>query len=449
MIGTQSSQPTYSQKRTWRQHLLHFKIEWTSSCLLAVSLVLWVLIAMQLAYQTRTGLPLDFAVYRDAATNMLHGGATYRAHFTSMHLNFTYPPFALSLFSVLTMPSPLVVLAIWWLLSCVALVVSAMLALNSLTELPRRIVIPASLALSGASCLVLEPIRSSMDFGQINFFLMLAILVDVLSVRSSSRGVLTGLAAAVKLTPLIYITYFAVIRSRASMLRVLGTFVAAAVVEWLVLPSDSVLFWFHQAFSPGHKGGAMGTANQSWFGLVGHFSSTLGSSTAVVWLVLSAATLLLGLYLAKRYVATARPIEALLALALTELLVSPISWTHHWSWIILLPVILIAKWRQDRWVSAAMLLLLTVAATAPYRWHRYSWYNHGLSPALFGFSLLFAGVVLLITMAGTEWQRYRRERADSTRVEPRLNSLRRLPSVVESEFEGPHNSKTPLLGRQK
>ena len=91
----------------------------------------------------------------------------------------------------------------------------------------------------------------------------------------------------------------------------------------------------------------MGTANQSWFGLVGHYSSTLGSSTTTVWLVLSAATLLLGLYVAQRYVTNACPVEALLALALTELLVSPISWTHHWSWIILLPVILIGKWRQS------------------------------------------------------------------------------------------------------
>jgi alpha-1,2-mannosyltransferase len=344
---------------------------------------------------------------------MLHSGATYRSHFTFTHLNFTYPPFTLLLFSVLTVLSPLVVLTIWWLLSSVALVVFVMLALNSLTELPRRIVIPASLALCGASCLLLEPIQSSMDLGQINFFLMLAILVDVLKVRSSSRGVLTGLAAAIKLTPLIYISYFAVIRSRAAVLRALGIFVAAAIVAWLILPLDSVLFWFHQAFSPGHKGGAKGTANQSWFGLVGHFSSTLGSSSIIVWLALSFVTFLLGLYLAKRYVTTARPIEALLALALTEILVSPVSWAHHWSWIILLPVILIAKWRQDRWVSGAMFLLLLVAVSAPYRWRRYSWYSHGFLPILPGFSLLFAGVLLMITMAGTEWQLYRRERLHS------------------------------------
>jgi alpha-1,2-mannosyltransferase len=63
----------------------------------------------------------------------------------------------------------------------------------------------------------------------------------------------------------------------------------------------------------------------------------------VIWLALSALTFLLGLYLAQSYSSSARPVEALLALALTELLVSPVSWAHHWSWITLLPVILIAK----------------------------------------------------------------------------------------------------------
>jgi alpha-1,2-mannosyltransferase len=242
------------------------------------------------------------------------------------------------------------------------------------------------------------------DFGQINFFLMLAILVDLTHVRSSSRGVLTGLAAAVKLTPLVYIAYFVISRSRASALRAVGGFVGATAAAWLALPSDSAWFWFHQAFNPGHKGRAFGTVNQSWFGLVDRFSSTLGSMTVIVWLVLSAATLLLGCGLAKCYLASARSVEAVLALALMELLVSPISWTHHWSWIILLPVLLFASKERSPWVSIAMLLLLAVAIAAPYKWFHYGWYDHGLLAILPGFSLLFAGALLMITMAGSEWQ---------------------------------------------
>jgi alpha-1,2-mannosyltransferase len=372
-----------------------------------VALVLWALVVAQFVHQTRSGFPIDFVVYRDAALNMLHGGATYRAHFTDKHLNFTYTPFSLMLFSVVTVSTRLVALTVWSLFSVSALVTFVNLALRKVTELSRKVTILTSLCICAFGCLFLEPVRSSLDFGQINFFLMLAILTDILGVWSKPRGILMAVAAAVKLTPLIYMTYFLMVRSRASLLRALGTFTAAIGLAWLILPSDSSLFWFHQAFSPGHKGGAEGTANQSWFGLLGHFRASLGSSITAPWLVLSLLTCALGIQLARRYAVTKRPVEALLALALTELLVSPVSWAHHWSWIVLLPVLLIARWRQDPYVRAAMLLLLIVAAVAPYRWYRYSWYDHGLLPFFAGFSLLLAGVVLLLTMAVTEWQRAR------------------------------------------
>lgn len=383
---------------------------WIVVGLVIASIVLWALFAIHLVQRNKTGLPLDFQVYRDAASSMLHGGAVYQERFTFANLNFTYPPFALLLFCVLTVTTPPIAMAVWSFLSCVALVVFVALALSSLTTLPRRLLVLVSLVLSGASCLVLEPIRSNMNFGQINVFLMLVILADIAVIRSSFRGVLTGLAAAVKLTPLLYIAYFFIIRSRSSVLRALSTFVAAGALAWLLLSSDSALFWFHQAFVPGHKGGAEGSANQSWLGLVGHFSSTLGKSTVVVvWLALSALTLLLGLYLAKRYFSCARPVEALLALALTELLVSPISWTHHWSWIVLVPVILFAKWRRDPWVRAAMLLLLVVAITTPYKWHDTTWYLQTTLRVIPGYSLLLSGVLLMVTMSVTEWRRARRE----------------------------------------
>ncbi len=392
-------------ERSSGSHFLSSAPPLTWFALGAAAVVLWILVALQLALHVRRGLPTDFEVYRNAAINMLHGRATYQDHFTSVHLNFTYPPVALLLLSVLTVGSAHLALAMWWLLNCVALVFMVTLVLQHLVEIPRRRAVLVALVLCGASCLFLEPVRSSLDFGQINFFLMLAIIADILVVRSARRGALTGLVAAIKLTPLLYVSYFALRRSPASILRALGTLLAATAVAWIVLPTDSTLFWLHQAFSPGHKGGARGTANQSWFGLTSHYSTTTSWSMTILWLALCALSFLVGLYLAQCYLKSGRRLEAFLALALTELLISPISWTHHWSWIIVLPVILIAKWREDPGVSAAMVLMLSVAVVTPYRWHRYSWYNHGYFRVLPGYSLLLAGVVLMVTMAATEWRK--------------------------------------------
>lgn len=403
-VASSSTSPAQS---SW----LTSRFSWTVALLSLASVATWFLVAMLLVQRTRTGLPLDFQVYRDAASSMLHGGAVYQQRFAFANLNFTYPPFALLIFSVLTVSTPSIMLAVWTLLSCTALVVFVALTLSTLTKWPRLIIILTSLFLSGLSCLVLEPVRSNLEFGQINLFLMLVILLDVVVVRSAFRGVLTGLAAAIKLTPLLYILYFIIDRRRSAALRAIATFIAAGAVAWLLFSSDSTLFWFHQAFIPGHKGGAEGSANQSWLGFVGHFSTSLGStSIVIVWFALSVVTLIVGLYLARRYLASARPIDALLALALTELLISPISWTHHWSWIVLVPVILIAQWRRDRGVSAAMVLLLMVAITTPYKWQQSAWYQYGFWRIIPGYSLLLAGVVLLLTMAGTEWRRSRHHR---------------------------------------
>jgi alpha-1,2-mannosyltransferase len=375
-----------------------------SLVLLALSAVLWTLVGWRLTAHARQRLPLDFQVYRDAALSALHGGATYQRHFTYVHLNFTYPPFALGILTALTVLSAIATLAIWQFLSAVSLVAVVGLTLRSSTRLSRRVVVLVALVVSAASILLLQPVRSSLDFGQINFFLMLAIVFDVLRPRSAARGVLVGLAAAMKLTPLMYVTYFLMTRDRSAALRAGATFVGALVIAWLIFPRDSATYWFHQAFSPGHKGGAGSIVNQSWFGLVRRFASTLGPFTNVVWLTLCLATLATGILLARRYLSVGRPVEAILALALTELLVSPISWVHHWSWIVLLPVLLISRWRHDRYGAAAMFLLLATAIAAPYTSHSYGWYRESPWHALPGFSLLLSGALLLIVMAVTEWR---------------------------------------------
>jgi hypothetical protein len=156
MTQSKPVQSSVSPSISARRHLPKFETKWAVSGLYALSAILWSLLAIHLGHQVKSSLPLDVQVYRDAARNMLRGGATYKEHFTLMHLNFTYPPFALLLFSALTVLPTLVVLAIWWLQSSVALVLFVVLALESVTELGRIIVVPTALILSGASPLTLR-----------------------------------------------------------------------------------------------------------------------------------------------------------------------------------------------------------------------------------------------------------------------------------------------------
>jgi alpha-1,2-mannosyltransferase len=366
--------------------------------LAGVALGAGTLVAHQLVARVHLGVPLDFQVYRGAALNMVHRGNTYHTRFTWAHLYFTYPPFALLLLSALVVAPPLAMLAAWWMLSVLALVVMLNLCLSELTTLRRYDRWLVAAALGGASCLYLQPLRSNMNFGQINFFLMLAVTYDLLRVRDRSRGVLTGLAGAIKLTPLIYAAYFLVSRARASAWRTMGVFAAAAIVGWLVLPSDSVTFWLHQAFSPERKGNPANPLNQSWFGFAGHVFATSAVSRDIAWVALCGVTLWFGLSLARRYFNRARPVDALLALALTEVLVSPISWAHHWSWVVLIPLVLAVRWREHPLVAASMVVVLAACVLAPYRWYRFSWCSHGLAYDVCGYSLVLSGAALLAVM---------------------------------------------------
>ena len=359
----------------------------------ATSLAAWCVVV---AFVARACVPrsLDLRVYRDAASLVLHGGAPYAVTFTSQHFAFTYPPFALFLFA------PLATLdlhaAIWTLDVTGAVCLVVALALCARRETPwtwTRCRVTASL-LGGVSCLALEPLRSTLLDGQVNFVLLALVVVDLLAVPPRYRGVLIGLAAAVKLTPLVFVLVLLVSGERRAAFRACATFAAATALLWLVRPGDSSTFWLHQAFSPSRKGASRSAANQSWWGLVGRLPATDGWLRPALWLALCAVTLFVGCLVARRCALAGRRLDGILAIAVTGVLVSPISWTHHWCWVAVVPVVLLAGRSRPVAVTVAMWLLLLVAVVAPYGWH-----VTGAGSVVPGFSLLLAGALLLATMA--------------------------------------------------
>jgi alpha-1,2-mannosyltransferase len=119
----------------------------------------------------------------------------------------------------------------------------------------------ASLVAGVAQC-ALEPLRSNAHFAQINVLLILLAVVDITRLRSPWRGLLVGLAAAVKLPPLLYLAYFLIERDLRWTLRGAGVFLGAAALAWITLPSDSVSYWLHQVAQPQHPGNVNYVSNQ-------------------------------------------------------------------------------------------------------------------------------------------------------------------------------------------
>jgi alpha-1,2-mannosyltransferase len=342
----------------------------------AIAIVIWLAAAgYMLLFAARW--QLDLQVYRAAGHLLFAGGNPFDTRFTRSRLPFTYPPFALMILSPFSFGSFGLIETIWWLLSGAALVATLYFFLEAERRWPAR-GLPAdgattargrslalAAALGGAACLALEPLRSNIDYGQVNFGLMLLVAFDATRRESRWRGALIGVAAAVRLTPLVYLAIFVFRKDWRSFIRGIGTFCIATLVGWVVLPSESSLYWLHEAGNSGRTGGVTSRSNQSWYGVLNRLPFH-GSFWG--WAVLGALTVGCGLFVANRSSLRGRVSETVMALALTELLVSPVSWSHHWSWVAIAPIVVVSLWKRHRSVAWALVMILVIAVLEPYWW---------------------------------------------------------------------------------
>jgi alpha-1,2-mannosyltransferase len=342
---------------------------------------------------------LDLRVYREATSSLIHGHDPYLLSFTSSHLPFTYPPFALLVLAPFSAGSVHLVEAVWWCVNAAAMTAVVSLAVARVFALPRWRAAAIALVATPVLNLAFEPLRSNTNYGQINGVLFLLVLIDLVGVRGRGRGALVGLASAVKLTPLVYLVYFAVSRQWHALVRGLVTFAGIGLAVFVVLPGESRLFWFHQVVQPGRTGDVGSVRNQSLYGLL-HRWPFPGDGAQLLWFALALLTVAAGIGLTRRLMARDRVIDAVVALGLTGELVSPVSWTHHWVWIALLPLLLVRGFTGQPAVTVTMVLLCVVGVLGPYMWVDSGWIHRGLSD-----SLVLSGVLLLVTWLISETRR--------------------------------------------
>jgi alpha-1,2-mannosyltransferase len=270
---------------------------------------------------------LDLDVYRLGSTVLLHGGTLYGTlplTQNGLRLPFTYPPFAAIALAPLALP-PL------WLATLVMTAVTVILLAVVLRTLGL-----ARLPLFGAllSAVALEPVRTTVQYGQVDVLLMALVVLDVL-VDSPRwpRGLLIGIAAALKLTPAVFVLYFLLRKDYRSAITAGITFCVATGIGFLCATTDSVRYWTHLVFDDTRIGDPGYAGNQSWLGVLTRFSVPTHVRT-VLWLVLVAVTIVVAV-IGMRRALRARQFTIALGLnAVCGLLISPISWTHHWVWIV-------------------------------------------------------------------------------------------------------------------
>ncbi|WP_232375433.1 mannosyltransferase [Mycolicibacterium baixiangningiae] len=244
-------------------------------------------------------------------------------------LPFTYPPFAAVLFYPLHL-LPFGVVAFAWQVGIIA-------ALYGVVRLSQRLLADGgdrrTAMLWTALGIWLEPLRSTFDYGQVNVLLVLAVLAAVHSSRWWLSGLLVGLAAGIKLTPAVSGLYFVGARRWNAAIFSAVVFAATVAVSVAVV-GEQARYYFTDLLGDADRVGPIGTSfNQSWRGGI---SRILGYDAGYGPLVVTAIliTAVLAVLAWRAIGGSADRLGAIVIVQLFGLLLSPISWTHHWVWIL-------------------------------------------------------------------------------------------------------------------
>lgn len=244
-------------------------------------------------------------------------------------LPFTYPPFAAVVFYPLHLLPFGLVAFLWQIATMAALYGAIRLSQRLMGEAPtgRRVAM-----LWTAVAIWIEPLRSTFDYGQVNVLLMTAVLWAVYTTRWWLSGLLVGVAAGIKLTPAITGVYLLGARRWAAAVFSVVVFVATIGISVLVV-GDQTRYYFTELLGDAHRVGPIATSfNQSWRGglsrILGH---DVGFGPPLVVAVTVTAVLAV---LAWRALDSSDRLGRLVVVELFGLLLSPISWTHHWVWLV-------------------------------------------------------------------------------------------------------------------
>ena len=344
-----------------------------------------------------TDFPIDMIIYREGVKAFMAGDEVYSVPMMAgdIALPFLYPPFGALVMVPLAgdwfsdaMAGDIVIILSNLLIGLIVLLLAFALNKQRVTRFASSDVISVASLIWGI-VLIFEPVRLNNGFAQINIILMALVALDLIPrkrLKWLPQGWLIGVAAAIKITPLAMLLYFLVRKElkpiiTAGISAIIATTIAAAV-RW-----DVTWEYFTVNLLSMGSGGEIGvqTAYQSNSSIKGFLESlytsqesmeTASMITTIIWFCLAIITVVLGGWLMIALMKRGLNIEAFIINAFIMLLISPVSWSHHWVWLtIAIPVLFYRAltWRNLNWVSGIMVSILglwsLLVLTIPPKWY--------------------------------------------------------------------------------
>jgi alpha-1,2-mannosyltransferase len=347
----------------------------------------------------------DLDVYHQGGASILRGVSPYS--FTQANNQpFIYTPFAAVVFVPLAWLPLNVALGVWTLIAMLCLETTIWIVIGHLggLSLGRR---ATWTVLGTAAALPLTSVMFELWAGQIELLLMLLIIADLTRRSERFRGYGIGIAAGIKLTPLIFVPYLLLTRRfRAAGQTVVG-FVGTVVVGFAVTPRASWSYWHGTFFDMSRMLPDNNEfLNQSLRGLLARLPFTSAHGTGL-WLLVVGVVGVAGLAVAVWASRRGEELAGVLACAITGLLVSPLSWVHHWVWCA--PVIVLCAhraWRgRHRLAGVGTGVVWLVCAVSSAWWLlQPSAEFAGFTSVVFTNQFIAVGVVLLGVLAILLWR---------------------------------------------
>lgn len=336
----------------------------------------------------------DTRVYRGAVRAWLDSGDLYSFGLGERHNGFTYPPFA----ALCMLPMALLPLAAVVLLNQIGIAAALVIAVAIVASRLPALRSGRAVLLVLPVVAVTQPVRDTMTFGQVNITLAAMVLLDLVLLDRGSKlaGIGCGLATAIKLTPGLFIVYLLCVGRWRTAGTAIAVALSATLLAAVVAPGTSWTFWT-QALRDGSRVGSYDSAsNQSLAGVLARFANS--GDLPTIWLPLAVLFAAGALWSARRLWHEGDRLAGLTVVGLTTSVVSPISWVHHFWWVIPALLVMLNAGIQRR---SPALLGLTGALTALYvsglpdlaRAH--AGHHHTLS-ALVGENALAIATMLLV-----------------------------------------------------
>ncbi|WP_405142700.1 glycosyltransferase 87 family protein [Sphaerisporangium sp. NBC_01403] len=294
---------------------------------------------------------VDLDVYRTGGESVLRGLPVYDVITPAPQLlPFTYPPIAALLATPLAAMSWPAAQWVWTAGVLACLIVTVWYSFRELLARAEHLVRPGlrgwavavPAGVLAVACMYLMPIRDQVRFGQVDILLVMLCLVDCVARRPWwPRGMLIGLATAVKLTPGVFLIYLLITgfgkdglpEQRKTFFMAAFTTALLTVLPFLVIPQDSTAFWFSALLDSDRVGSNTSTTNQSIRGMLLRLYLP-GWLTSVLWLALVAVVAWYGFRHARRAMREGDRMTAVALTGLMAVLLSPVAWIHHLAWVV-------------------------------------------------------------------------------------------------------------------